>query len=191
MGVQLLENSPPASLSDFRTHFFVTVSLAVTTAVSGDNSSFLQRHIKLLQGRLFYVLFLMPLCTGFMSKKIICQFQFLQHYSDKNQSLRKSLMSEVASKQGNKYCSSQLVFRVLVVLPEISLTPSTPCCQKNFICWSFSVLPLLSFFLPPPLFLFFLSQQNERQVPVRYCTIFITPPSANGFILLTISHATL
>lgn len=89
----------------------------------------------------------MPLCTGFMSKKIICHFQFLQHYSDKNQSLRKSLMSEVSWKQSNKYCSSQLVFRVLVVLPEISLTPSTLRCQKNFICWSFSFLPLL--FLPP------------------------------------------
>lgn len=162
---------------------------AVTTSVSGDNSSFLQGHIKLLQGRLFYVLFLMPLCTSFMYKKIICHFQFLQHYSDKSQSLRKSLMSEVSSKQNNKYCRSQLVFRVLVLLPEISLSPSTLCCQKNFICWSFSFLPLPFFF--PSLFFFFSSQGNEGQIQVRYCTIFITPPSANGFILLTISHATL
>lgn len=168
----------------------VTISLAATTSVSSDNSSFLQGHIKLLRGRLFYVLFLMPLRTGFMSKKIICHIQFLQHYSDKNQSLRKSLMSEVSSKQSNKYCSSQLVFRVLVVLPEISLTPSTLCCQKNFICWSFSSLPL-PFFFPPPLFLFFSSQGNEGQIQVRYRPIFISPPSANGFILLTISHATL
>lgn len=87
-------------------------------------------------------------------KKIICHFLFLQHYSDKNQSLRKSLMSEVSSKQSNKYCSSQLVFGVLVVLPEISLTPSTLCCQKNFICWSFSFFPLL--LPPPPLFPFLL-----------------------------------
>lgn len=128
---------------------------AVTTSVSGDNSSFLQGHIKLLQGRLFYVLFLMPLCTSFMYKKIICHFQFLQHYSDKSQSLRKSLMSEVSSKQSNKYCRSQLVFRVLVLLPEISLSPSTLCCQKNFICWSFSFLPLPFFFSFPFLFLLF------------------------------------
>lgn len=105
-GAQLLEILPHDELSDFRIQFLVTVPLAVTTSVSSDNSSFLLGHIKLLQGRLFYVLFLMPLCTGFMSKKIICHFQFLQHYSDKNQSLRKSLMSEVSSKQSNKYCSS-------------------------------------------------------------------------------------
>lgn len=88
----------------------------------------------------------MPLYAGFMSKKIICHIQFLQHYSDKNQSPRKSLMSEVSSKQSNKYRSSQLVFRDLVALPEISLTPSTLCCRKNFICWSFYFLPLL--FIP-------------------------------------------
>lgn len=142
-------NLSHAELSDFRIHFFVTAPLAVTASVSCDNSSALQGHIKLLQGRLFYVLFLMPLRTGFMSKKIICHFQFLQHYSDKNQSLQKSLMSEVSWKQSNKYCSSRLVFRVLVVLPEISLTPSTLICQKNFVCWSFSVLQLLLFFFLP------------------------------------------
>lgn len=143
-----LGNLSHAELSDFRIHFFVTAPLAVTASVSCDNSSALQGHIKLLQGRLFYVLFLMPLRTGFMSKKIICHFQFLQHYSDKNQSLRKSLMSEVSWKQSNKYCSSRLVFGVLVVLPEISLTPSTLICQKNFVCWSFCVLPLLLFLFP-------------------------------------------
>lgn len=167
---QLLQNLPRAELSAFKIHFLVTISLAATTSVSSDNSSFLQGHIKLLQGRLFYVLFLMPLCTSFMSKKIICHIQFLQHYSDKNQSLRKSLMSEASSKQSNKYCSSQLVFRVLVVLPEISLTPSTLCCQKNFVCWSFSFLPLpFFFFFPSSLFLFLLFPRkwgvNTSEIP--------------------------
>lgn len=154
-------NLSHAELCDFRIHFFVTAPLAVTASVSCDNSSALQGHIKLLQGRLFYVLFLMPLRTGFMSKKIICHFQFLQHYSDKNQSLQKSLMSETSWKQSNKFCSSRLVFGVLVVLPEISLTPSTLICQRNFVCWSFSVLPLLLLFFFPlsPFSFYFLPKE--------------------------------
>lgn len=105
-------NLSHAELCDFKIHFFVTAPLAVTywccASVSCDNSSALQGHIMLLQGRLFNVFFLMSLRTGFMSKKVICHFQFLQHYSDKNQSLQKSLMSEVSWKQSNKYCSSCL-----------------------------------------------------------------------------------
>lgn len=168
---QLLQNLPRAELSAFKIHFLVTISLAATTSVSSDNSSFLQGHIKLLQGRLFYVLFLMPLCTSFMSKKIICHIQFLQHYSDKNQSLRKSLMSEASSKQSNKYCSSQLVFRVLVVLPEISLTPSTLCCQKNFVCWSFSFLPLPFFFFFSLLPFSFSSLPKEMRGKYKWDTV--------------------
>lgn len=50
-------NLSHAELCDFRIHFSVTAPLAVTPSVSCDNSSALQGHIKLLQGRLFYVLF--------------------------------------------------------------------------------------------------------------------------------------
>lgn len=59
---------PPTELSDCRIHFSVRAALAVTPSAISDNSSFLKGYIKLLQGRHFYVLFLMLLRTGFMSK---------------------------------------------------------------------------------------------------------------------------
>lgn len=118
----------------------------MTPSVVSDNSSFLPGCIKLLQGRRFYVLFLMLLRTGFMSK---------------NSSVTSSSCSIILTKIShceNPWCqrfhqskainiAAVSLSSVLVTLPEISLTPSILLrCQKNFICWGFSFLPL-PFFL--------------------------------------------
>lgn len=137
--------------------FFGKSALAVTPSVISDNSSFLKGYIKLLQGRHFYVLFLMLLRTGFMSKN--------SSVTSSSCSIILTKISHCESPWCQRFHQSKAVntaavslSSVLVTLPEISLTPSTLlCCQKNFICgvslsfhcpFYFSLLPFSFSSLP-------------------------------------------